>query len=238
MRKLRFILALEKGTLPSVMKKILVSACLLGEACRYDGESKPAPVMEELRKRFDLIPFCPEVEGGLPTPREPSERKGNYIKTKSGKNVTKNYELGAQKALRLCQYLGIDTAILKENSPACGVHKIHNGRFDGGLIDGKGMAAELLSRNNIKVYSEHEVPDFLEAILLDEKKKEEQFQKREEAKKKRQEEQEKFLEEKKAASETKKKETRFGKKPFAKDKKPFGNKKSFGGKKPFKKKPL
>ena len=70
------------------MKKILVSACLLGEACRYDGGSSLIPVMEELRKRFDVIPFCPEVEGGLPTPRVPAERKGNYVKTKDGKNVT------------------------------------------------------------------------------------------------------------------------------------------------------
>ncbi|MBP5216249.1 MAG: DUF523 domain-containing protein [Bacilli bacterium] len=218
------------------MKKILVSACLLGEACRYDGGNNLIPVMEELRKRFDVIPFCPEVEGGLPIPRTPAERKGNYVKTKDGKNVTKEYELGAEKALRLCRYLGIEVAILKENSPSCGVHQIHNGRFDGKLIPGKGVTAALLERNGIKVYSEHEIPDFLEAILLKERAKEEEFIAKEEAKKKAVEEKAKKEEEKKKAerkpsSATFGKNRSFGKKEPSKGRKPFfkaGRRKSQG----------
>ena len=208
------------------MKKILVSACLLGETCRYDGGSNPLPVMEELRRRYDIIPFCPETEGGLPTPRDPAERKGNSIKTKAGKNVTKEYELGAEKALRLCRYLGIEVAILKENSPSCGVHQIHNGRFDGRLIPGKGVTTALLERNGIKVYSEHEIPDFLESLLLEERKKEEIRRQKEEAKKKEAEE--------KAAKEAEiQKAKKEEERPFAKKEKPFGAKKGFPKRKSF-----
>ncbi len=221
------------------MKKILVSACLLGEPCRYDGQSKPVEVIEELRKKFDLVPFCPEVEGGLKTPRLPAERRGNYIKRQDGVNLTKNYELGAEKALNLCKFLAIEVAILKENSPSCGVHQIHSGFFDGRLKEGKGLTTALLEKNGIKVYSEHEVLDFLAALNREEEAKREAYLAREEKK-------QQALEERKAkAAEEFKKQPRehrpYPKKKeggFQKDgkrsfKKPFG--KSQKGR-PFKKK--
>ena len=143
------------------MKKILVSACLLGTPCRFDGASKKYEDIEELRRKYDIIPFCPEVEGGLKTPRTPCEIRGGKVINKKGEDYTKAYMLGAEKALKLCKFLGIEVAILKENSPSCGTSKIHNGMFDGKLINGMGLTAKLLSANGIKCYSENTVLDFL-----------------------------------------------------------------------------
>lgn len=143
------------------MKKILVSACLLGESCRYDGNSKPNEEVKALNERYDLVPFCPEVEGGLPTPREPSELRNGKAIHKNGEDVTSFYRLGAEKAYNLCRYLGIEVAILKEGSPSCGVHQIHNGRFDGKMVSGMGIAASYLKAHGIRVYGEDQIALFL-----------------------------------------------------------------------------
>lgn len=94
---------------------ILVSACLLGCACRYDGQSKPHPLAQELAKRGLAVPVCPEQLGGLPTPRKPSERRGNRVVMNDGRDVTAEYHRGAEETLRLGRLYGCTAAVLKEN---------------------------------------------------------------------------------------------------------------------------
>jgi len=139
------------------MEKILVSACLVGDKVNYKGQGNYAKDIEKIKELYDLVLFCPEVEGGLKTPRMPSEIKGDFVIREDGKDVTNNFLEGANKALRLCRYLGIKKAILKENSPSCGTHKIHDGSFSGKKISGMGITARVLSSNGIEVYSEEEI---------------------------------------------------------------------------------
>lgn len=143
------------------MEKILISACLVGDKVKYDGHSNYNEKIKLLLEKYELVPFCPEVEGGLPTPRKPSERVGERVKMENGRDVTKNYEKGAELALNICLYLGIKIAILKENSPSCGSHKIYDGTFSHKLIDGQGVTTELLKRKGIKVLSEDEIDTLL-----------------------------------------------------------------------------
>ena len=143
------------------MEKILISACLIGDKVRYDGKSNYNPKIQNLLEKYELVPFCPEVEGGLSIPRIPCERYNGKVINKDGKNVTKYFEKGADLALNICQYLGIRIAILKENSPSCGTKKVYNGKFEGKLISGEGVTAELLKRKGIKVISEEEIDSLL-----------------------------------------------------------------------------
>ena len=143
------------------MEKILISACLVGDKTRYDGHGNYNPLIKELLEKYELVPFCSEVEGGLPIPRKPSERKGDRVINNAGKDVTKNYQKGAEMALNICKYLDIKIAILKDHSPACGVHQIHDGNFSGKLIKGEGVTTELLRKNGITVYSESEISELL-----------------------------------------------------------------------------
>jgi len=139
------------------MKKILVSACLLGTPCRYDGKSKPCGGVLALSKHYELIPVCPEVMGGLPTPRPPAERKGDKVLTENGKDVTKEYLLGAQNALRTAKENGCRIAVLKEKSPSCGKDRIYDGSHTRTLTEGNGTTAELLLKNGITVFGESEI---------------------------------------------------------------------------------
>ena len=141
------------------MKNILVSACLLGECCRYDGKSKPCERVITLSNTYNLIPICPEVMGGLPTPRIPSEICGELVLMKDGRNVTQNYNSGAQKALEIAIENACTVAILKEKSPSCGSSLIHNGLFDGGLVEGDGITTQLLKKNGIRVLGESEITE-------------------------------------------------------------------------------
>lgn len=143
------------------MEKILISACLVGDKTRYDGKSNYTPLIKDLMEKYDLVPFCPEVEGGLSIPRHPSERKKDQVFMEGGRNVTKEYEKGAELALNICLYLGIRVAVLKENSPSCGVNNIYNGRFEHKLVKGQGVTSELLRRKGIRVISENELEAFL-----------------------------------------------------------------------------
>ena len=99
---------------------ILVSACLLGTPCRYNGKGVLAPEVRALMEEHHLIPVCPEILGGLATPRTPAERKGDRVVTKDGADVTKAYERGAKEVLRLARLFGCQAAVLKERSPSCG----------------------------------------------------------------------------------------------------------------------
>lgn len=144
------------------MKKILISACLVGDNTKYDGTNNKSPFIKDLLEKYELVPFCPEVEGGLKIPRTPAEKqKDGKIINKKKKDVTKNYLLGAEKACNICSYLGIEIAILKEKSPSCGVHQIYNGDFNGKLIEGEGILTSALKRMGIKVISEEEIESFL-----------------------------------------------------------------------------
>ena len=141
--------------------KILISACLLGLPCRYDGASKPQPWAAALAQRQELVPVCPEQLGGLPTPREPSERREGHVVMRTGADVTEQYRRGAEAALALCRLLGCEAAILKERSPSCGHGKIYDGTFSGTLTKRDGVTAELLLRSGIRVYGESRAEELL-----------------------------------------------------------------------------
>lgn len=142
--------------------KLLVSACLLGVRCRYDGASKPHPLMEELAKHHTLVPVCPEQLGGLATPRPPAERRGERVRTAVGADVTEQYRRGAEEALRICRLFGCEAAVLKEKSPSCGHGAVYDGTFTGTLSAGSGVTAELLSAHGIPVYGESGLEMLLE----------------------------------------------------------------------------
>ena len=141
--------------------RVLVSACLLGVSCRYDGRSKAYPMVEELCRRHEVVPVCPEQLGGLPTPRTPAERQGGRVVTKTGGDVTEQYLRGAAEAVRLAQLLGCSVAVLKERSPSCGSGAVYDGTFTGTLTDGFGTAAEALRAAGIRVLGESQLAAFL-----------------------------------------------------------------------------
>ena len=143
------------------MEKILISACLVGDKTRFDGKANYNPLVEKLLEKYELVPICPEKEGGLKIPRLPSEIRGNKVFSKSGKDVTKYFLEGAKKVYNVCSYLGIKIAILKESSPSCGTHLIHDGTFNGIKIPGMGITAAYLKNKGIRVLSENEIENLL-----------------------------------------------------------------------------
>ena len=134
--------------------RLLVSACLLGAPCRYDGKAKKNEAVCALSEEFELIPVCPEALGGLPTPRTPSERRGERVVMRDGRDVTAEYRRGAETALEIARREGVSAAVLKERSPSCGSGEIYDGTFTGALVPGDGVTAELLRANGISVFSE------------------------------------------------------------------------------------
>jgi uncharacterized protein YbbK (DUF523 family) len=137
--------------------KILVSACLLGVNCRYDGRSKPNEKVMMYCKKHVYIPVCPEVLGGLPTPRLRSEIKNGKVINEKGIDVTEYFEKGAGECLKIAMENQIDFAILKSKSPSCGCQEIYDGSFTGNLIQGKGICANLLIKNKIRVIDENDL---------------------------------------------------------------------------------
>ncbi len=135
---------------------ILVSACLLGTPCRYDGAGKPDARILSLAATRRLIPVCPEQLGGLATPRPPAERVGARVCASNGADVTGAFFRGAQETLRLARLLGCKTAILKSRSPSCGSRQIYDGTFTGTLVSGEGVTTALLRQNGLAVYSEED----------------------------------------------------------------------------------
>ena len=138
----------------------LVSACLAGAPCRYDGKSKGVQQIIDLVNQGEAVPVCPEQLGGLTTPRASSEIRGDKVMNNEGRDCTAEFELGAERTLAIAKALGITKAILKANSPSCGCGKIYDGTFSGTLIDGNGRAAELLTKHGIKVYTENNLSQF------------------------------------------------------------------------------
>ncbi|MDE5714623.1 MAG: DUF523 domain-containing protein [Anaeroplasmataceae bacterium] len=138
-------------------QKLLISACLCGKNTKYNGKNNKIPNLEVLENFYDLILVCPEVMGGLSTPRDPSEIKGDLVLSNRGKNVTEYFKSGAYQTLEIALKYNVEIALLKESSPSCGVHTIYDGSFTGKKIAGMGITAELLRNNGIKVYSEDEI---------------------------------------------------------------------------------
>ena len=134
--------------------RVLVSACLLGVCCRYDGQSKACPAVLELLKAHELIPVCPEQLGGLPTPRPPAEIQGNRVINREGTDVTAQYQKGAEEAARLYQLFHCACAVLKARSPSCGCGEVYDGSFSGTLVPGDGITAQAFKRLGLRVITE------------------------------------------------------------------------------------
>ena len=137
-------------------EKVLVSSCLLGERCRYDGQSKEVPEIRRLASYFLLLPICPEFLGGLKTPRDPSEIVADKVLTVRGRDVTENYRNGAYWASAVARSQKVGLAILKDRSPSCGTTLIHDGTFSGGLVEGQGITAKRLEKEGLLVLNEDE----------------------------------------------------------------------------------
>jgi len=148
------------------MHKILVSSCLLGTPVRYDGTGVQLlhPQIMTWQQQKLIVPFCPEVAGGLPTPRDPAEISNDKVITNIGDDVTAEFKLGARKALQLCQQHNIRFALLKESSPSCGRNTIYDGSHSGTKVKGMGLTASLLEKNGIKVFSEQQMPALVQAL--------------------------------------------------------------------------
>lgn len=131
--------------------KIAVSACLLGENCKYNGNNNYNKKLVNYIKDHDIISLCPEVLGGLPTPRKPAEIVDGVVKLENGLSVDYEFKKGAQTALDKVKENQVDLVILQSRSPSCGVNKIYDGSFSGKLIDGKGVFTKLLEDNGINV---------------------------------------------------------------------------------------
>ena len=140
-------------------EKVLISACLAGINCKFNGENNllNRGVLDEISKRYHLLFVCPEVFGGLSTPREPAEIKGGLVVTKRAKDVSENFKFGAEICLKIAKLNGCKKAILKARSPSCGSGQIYDGSFSKKLIFGDGVAAKLLKENGILVFSEDEI---------------------------------------------------------------------------------
>jgi len=130
---------------------LIISACLAGIKCRYNGKGALNKKALDLVSRGKAIPVCPEQLGGLPTPRPATEIKNNKVIDDKGKDYTKHYQIGAKEALKIAKIAGCKKAILKARSPSCGCGKIYDGTFSGKLIKGDGVFAKLLKKHKIKI---------------------------------------------------------------------------------------
>lgn len=149
----------------SMKTKIIVSACLLGEKCKYNGSDNRCEDVISLKKYFDIIPVCPECFGGLPIPRDPSEIRDGRVVSKSGEDVTAQFADGAEKTLYIAKEKNCPIAVLKENSPSCGFGRIYDGTFSKTLCVGNGVAAQLLYDHDIQVFGETDVKKVLDLYL-------------------------------------------------------------------------
>ncbi len=140
---------------------VLVSACLMGFRCRYDGDTQRLACLDALRERHVLIPVCPEVMGGLPTPREPSEIRDGRVVSRDGRDVTEAFRRGAREAEKIARTCGCGCALLKERSPSCGLGKVYDGTFSGTLTDGDGLCARLLADCGLRVIGESRAEELL-----------------------------------------------------------------------------
>ncbi len=138
-------------------RPVLCSACLLGITCRYDGRAKPNNQVIALASKENLIPVCPEILGGLPTPRERAEIKKDRVFTLTGKNQTRKFKKGAKQVLKIAKLFKVETAIFADKSPSCGVYHIYDGSFSNRLIKGEGICTRLLRQHGIKVITPKDI---------------------------------------------------------------------------------
>lgn len=134
--------------------RYVVSACLAGTPCRYDGGSNLRPEIAALVEKGEAVPVCPEVLGGLPTPRTPSEQKDGRVLSATGEDVTEAFSSGAEAALYIAEEYGCSAAILKARSPSCGCGRIYDGTFTRTLVDGDGLFAALLRKKGFQIFTE------------------------------------------------------------------------------------
>ena len=153
------------------MHKIMVSSSLLGQPVRYDGQSKGLKndILTLWLQDKRVVAFCPEVAGGLPTPRPPAEINAAIVVTATGEDVTGEFQLGAEQALALCNAQQIKFALLKESSPSCGRNNIYDGSHKGVKVAGMGLTAEKLVKAGIQVFSEEQLPELVSALATVEK---------------------------------------------------------------------
>lgn len=137
--------------------KILVSACLAGVNCKYDGKNNLNKKIIKLMQEHEVVTFCPEQLGELPTPRVPAEICNGIVMTRDGRNVDKEFRLGAQKALEIAMKEKPDLIVLQPRSPSCGVKTRYDGSFSGKIIEGAGVTAQLLMENGFKVVDEEDL---------------------------------------------------------------------------------
>lgn len=145
--------------------RLLVSACLLGAHCRYDGRSNTLPDLDldALLQAHQCVPVCPEIMGGLPTPRIPAERRGEQVLTRDGRDVTEAFQRGAREALRLAELFHCQAALLKERSPSCGHGYIYDGSFTHSKVPGDGVTAQALKEAGLPLFGESELSCLLPA---------------------------------------------------------------------------
>lgn len=141
--------------------RILVSACLLGENCKYNGGNNKNEEVIALGDSFELVPICPECFGGLPIPRVPSEIRNGRVYSKDGNDVTEQFLDGAEKALYVAMESNCSVAVLKERSPSCGFGVIYDGSFTSALCKGNGITADLLNKNGIQIFGESQAKKVL-----------------------------------------------------------------------------
>ncbi len=134
--------------------RYLVSSCLLGVNCKYDGGNNYHQAVVDFLKDKDYVPVCPEQLGGLSTPREPSEIIGDQVVTQGGGRVTEAFERGGEETLKLARLSGCTRGILKENSPSCGVTTRYDGTFSHQKIPGQGITARILREAGLDLCSE------------------------------------------------------------------------------------
>ncbi len=142
-------------------ENLLISDCLYGTCCRYDGLANTISFLDELQWRYNLIRCCPEVLGGLPTPRPPAERSGSVVRCKDGTDVTKYFHKGALEALEIAKVHKCTKALLKAKSPSCGKGLIYDGSHSRRLIEGNGVTVDMLLDAGITVFTELEIDDLL-----------------------------------------------------------------------------
>lgn len=143
---------------------ILISACLCGVNCKYNGSNNYNEKIKEILEGYEYMLVCPEQLGGLTTPRKPAEIIKDKVIDNEGKDVTINFEKGALETLKIAQLANAKYALLKEGSPSCGSKFIYDGNFNGTKILGEGLTAKLLKKNGIKIFSENEIEDLKDKI--------------------------------------------------------------------------
>lgn len=143
--------------------KVIVSACLVGDNCKYNGGNNLNQKMMDFLQSHEIIKVCPEVLGGLPTPRPSAEIVDGKVINTEGKNITKEFSLGAQKAFEIVQKENPDLIILQSRSPSCGIKQIYDGSFSGRKIEGQGIFAALCIKAGCKVLDIEDIDKYLSA---------------------------------------------------------------------------